>query len=134
MANSSRPRLYTRRTKWYNLAYLAFITLIWSTVVITPSPSVIGVILGSIIPVTGVAAIVGIILDKAWAKWAAIAAYGFLSFILTAGFVSSFLQPSLSSTLGEGGLRASRIMMILILAVTLLGMGSLMKKRPAAPV
>lgn len=142
MTNSSQPKLYTRTTKWYNLAYLAYIALTSSTLVITTvlgtyedsGVSGVEVVRFGAMAVVGIAAIVGISLDKAWARWAAIATYGCFIFILIEGFVNSLLADSaLTMALGSSALIAFRGLRIVMLIPALVGVGLLMNKRSADP-
>lgn len=142
MTNSSQPKLYTRTTKWYNLAYLAYIALTSSTLVITTvlgtyedsNVSDVGVVRSGAMAVVGIAAIVGISLDKAWARWAAIATYGCFIFVLIEGLVASLLANSaLTMLLGSSTIIALRGLRIVMLILALVGVGLLMSKRSADP-
>ena len=140
MTNFSQPKLYTRTTKWYSLAYLAFIAFTSSTLVITTilgtyedsDVSGVEVIRSGAMAVVGIAAIVGISLDKAWSRWAAIATYGCFVFVLIEGFVNSLLADSaLTMALNSSELIAFRGLRIVMIIPALEGVGLLMEKRSA---
>lgn len=139
MVNRARIKAYTRVARWYNLAYLVFITigsigyLIFTISGVykvhgidTSSEEIFRLVLVGIV---GTIAILGIFQEKLWAKWFAIAIYGLYIFSAVEGMVGSFsLGHAYALFMSNTTIILMRIWRLTIIIASLVGIALLLKK------
>lgn len=131
-------KAYPRIAKRYNLVWLSILTLgsIGYLVLNLSGETGTGlatteVVRSLVVMVSGILAILGIAQDKLWAKWVAIAIYGFYIFLATEGLVSSISSGSALGTfnlINSSTLIVLRVWRVIVLFASLIGIVLLLRR------
>jgi hypothetical protein len=139
MIEHRKIRTYTKVGKWYNLTYLGIIILsvVSRLLMIVSSANAsqysLEVLRSLTILIVGMIAMFGIVREKPWAKWFAIAVYSLSILIMTYGLVVSFLMDSAFKRfdlISASALLALKIGRVMIITISLLGIFLILKKPP----
>jgi hypothetical protein len=134
----NRTKAYTKAARWYNLAYLGFIVMssIGSYLILanlavfedvgsdTSTEEVFLVLVGT----AGIIAIIGIMQERAWAKWFAISIYASYIFSAIEGMLGSLGSGNAYGLMSDATIVLMRINRLVAISFSLIGIVLLLKK------